>query len=109
MSDLHNIKYRIMGNLERAFPGLIFRLDWFFLMDTGKGFVDNFLSDPIFTYRKIVEYFNGDEESAKYTVYVIMREVFSHRYDLMDKAYKCIIENDYKCIDDILKLIMNKK
>ncbi len=105
-SRLEKIKYTIISNLERALPGLIHRLDWYFLMDTRKSFIENFLFDPILTYEKLIDYYNGDEDSAKYTIYAILRELFNYRMDLVEKAYNCILRKDYECIQNLFRLIL---
>lgn len=105
-SRLEKMKYTILTNLERALPGLIHRLDWYFLMDTGNSFIENFLFDPILTYEKLIDYYNEDEDSAKYTIYAILRELFNYRIDLVEKAYNCILRKDYECIQSLFRLIL---
>ena len=67
--------------------------------------MESFLLDPLSTYEKIIDYYGGDEDSAKYFVYTILRELFSHRQDLADKAYICIVHRDDKCTRDVIRVI----
>ena len=105
LTNLQRIKTRIREKLEKIFPGLLHRFDLCFLMDTGKGFVESFLSDPISAYKKVVEYYGGDEESSKFIIYVVLRELLSSKPDLVDKAFKCIASDNYRCIQGIWKTI----
>lgn len=73
-------------NLERTIPGLIKRVDWFFMLETGSDFITYFLANPVDAYDKLLELFNGDRDSVSFIIHVLLNEVLFRRLDLVEKA-----------------------
>jgi len=109
LEALKRIRLRILPNLEKTIPGFIKRLDWFFMLETGSDFITYFLANPVDAYDKLLEFFNGDRDSASFIIHVLLNEVLFRRMDLVDKAYDCLIRRDISCFREAINQVWGVK
>jgi len=95
--SIKRIRTRVLPALERALPGTIKTVDWYFMVETSSDFITCLLTRPIDAHRILEEFFDGDKDMAKYVLRTVLREIALGRLDIADKAYECLSDGNEDC------------
>ena len=88
----------VKRQLDSLLPGLMTRIDWFFLHRTGKGLVEVFIEDPREAVAMLNEFFgeeNSIGERTRFVIYLMLKTLFLGNRGYLDKAYNYILNRRY--------------
>jgi len=106
-SSLDLISRSLKRYLDKVVPGIMSRLDWYFLMRYGEPFMQVLLQKPLVAYEELNDFFGGDKDLVEYFIYFVIKGLFGADRTYTDKAYKALLEQNEKEFLELLTRYYN--